>query len=670
MKGLKLFVQDWKHILKSRKTILAIAILLCMPLLYAGMFIASYWNPYGNLDKLPVAVVNSDKGAVMDGESLHVGQDLADELKKNSNLDFHFVDKQDGEKGLKNGDYYMEVLIPENFSTNVTTLTEKNPQPAKLVYKTNQGNNFVASQISATAVAKLKDKVGDEITKSYTKNVFSNLKTISNGLAKAGDGAEKLHTGMSDLEGGFTTYQEKMKDLSAGTHQLSQGIGPLAAGAEALQQNMENLHGGAQTLVGGISKLNTSQKQLTDGAEKVAGGLKQLGAQMEIAKQDTGTAGDDTENLVNQMKEFVKNHPELKDDPALKEMMSTGEQVSQDVQKVNQEQTGLAEGMSQLQTNQSQIASGMQLFGQKLGEASAGAGKIAGGAAQLNAGMAKWSSGFETFGAGVKKVDDGSHKLSAGTSKLADGMIQLEDGSGELADKLSTAAKKSSDIQSNDAMVNMFSRPVQLVESQMNKVPNYGVAMVPYFLTLGLFVGGLLAANVIPFSRESQKGHSGWTHFVNKLTLYLSLSVLQTVLVDAVILYGFNIDVLSIPHFVLLSLITSFIFVTLIFMFVSLIGPLGKFAAIFLLVSQLASSGGTFPIQLAPHAIQTFGKYLPMTYAVKGFRSVISTGDWTKYWGDVGILLGFITGFMIIALLMVLKANRKSSRTHLMERAA
>ncbi|RDI42340.1 YhgE/Pip domain-containing protein [Falsibacillus pallidus] len=659
MKGFKLFLQDWKHIFKNKKSLIGISILLCMPLLYAGMFLAGYWNPYGRLDRLPVAVVNMDQGAVLDGEELHAGKDLTDELKKDHSLDFRFVSDQKGEKGLKDGDYYMKVVIPKDFSKKVTTLLEKNPEPAHLIYKTNQGNNFIAGQIGSTAVSKLRDSVGDEITKSYTKSVFSSLEELSQGFAKASDGAKKLEDGAGMLNSGFGTYTDGVHSLADGTSKLAAGLNPLESGSRELVQNMQKLNGGAASLTSGLGQLKDGSSQLAAGASSVQSGLDQVSSLAKASSQDVSQSADDSKSLTEQMQQFAKDHPELADDPKMKEMLNASQSISQNLAKANAEQAAQANGIEKLKAGQQEVAGGAKTISEKLAEASAGASKISDGAGQLNAGMEKWSGGFSAFADGVQKADNGAHQLDQSSGKLADGVNKLKDGSGELAVKLTEAADKSSDIKSNDAMVNMFSRPVQLVESQMNKVPNYGTAMVPYFLTLGLFVGGLLAANVIPFDRRSKFGHSGWTHFVNKVSLYLSISILQTIIVDAVILYGFDIHVLDLPRFILLSLLTSFIFATLILMFVSLIGPLGKFAAITLLVTQLASSGGTFPIQLAPDAIREMGKFLPMTYAVQAFRSVISTGDWTRYWNDIGILVLYIASFLVIALVMILIANKK-----------
>lgn len=105
-------------------------------------------GPYGNLDQLPVAVVNNDKSVEYDGKTLSVGSDMVDELKDNDALDFHFVDSEEAEQGLKNGTYYMVITIPEDFSKDASTLMDDNPKKMELKYETNPGTNYIASKMS------------------------------------------------------------------------------------------------------------------------------------------------------------------------------------------------------------------------------------------------------------------------------------------------------------------------------------------------------------------------------------------------------------------------------------------------------------------------------------------------------------------------------------------
>ncbi|GAB6991056.1 YhgE/Pip domain-containing protein [Paenibacillus pini] len=683
MKGLHLFLKDWLHIIKHKQARIAVIILLVIPLLYAGMFLMGYWDPYGNLDKLSVAVVNSDKGAQMNGKPIHVGEDLVDNLSTNKTLDFHFVSSDNAEKGLANGQYAMLVRIPDDFSQKVTTLMDESPKPADLIYKTNPGNNFIAGQVGATAITKLKDEISNEITKSYTQAVFDNIGSMSDGFAKAGNGATELSDGTKKANAGLHSVQDGIDTLADGATKLSKGAAPLAHGAEQLDQSMNRLKGGAAALSTGIDQLSAAHRQLEQGDKAVDKGLGSLDAGLDKMAGITSQAQTDAKSLTKQLRTYLQNHSgvqqqEPKQDPQqdeqqekqpqqqpkqdqeLKAILDKAEALTSQLNAIHNGQTQQIKGMNTLQSASNQVSNGLNQFGTKLAQAGVGASQLKTGASQMTTGMDTWKKGFNQIRVGIDGLAEGSGQLRTGSQSLAGGMLKLVDGSEKLSNSLSGAAKETAGVHSTDATLDMFSRPVQVVEKQINPVSNYGTAMTPYFLTLGLFVGGLIAANIIHYSRTAKEGVSGWNHFVNKLMLILSISVLQALIVDAVILYGFDIHVFSIPKFIFLSLIAAFTYSTCIFMLIAVFGSLGRLAAIFLLVMQLASSGGTFPLQMSSPFIQFISKILPMTYAVDGFRSVISTNDWSQYWHSTGALIGYIVAFVIVAMAIILFSNKKN----------
>ncbi|ACJ82452.1 hypothetical protein DJ87_3985 [Bacillus cereus] len=137
MKGIQLIFKDWKAMWHHKHGRIALIFLLIVPLIYSGFFLAGYWDPYGRLDKLPVAIVNLDKGAAMDEKTIHAGDDFVKNLKENKELAFHFVSEKNAEEGLKEDKYYMVVTIPADFSKKVSTLMNEKPEPAQLQYKVN-----------------------------------------------------------------------------------------------------------------------------------------------------------------------------------------------------------------------------------------------------------------------------------------------------------------------------------------------------------------------------------------------------------------------------------------------------------------------------------------------------------------------------------------------------
>lgn len=139
---------EWQSFFKNKFMVVAIIAIMIIPTIYTTIFLGSMWDPYGNVDKLPVAIVNKDKSVIYEDKVMDVGNELVDNLKESNSLDFNFVDEDVAERGLENGTYYMVVTIPEDFSANATTLMDDEPQQMALDYETNPGTNYIASKMS------------------------------------------------------------------------------------------------------------------------------------------------------------------------------------------------------------------------------------------------------------------------------------------------------------------------------------------------------------------------------------------------------------------------------------------------------------------------------------------------------------------------------------------
>ena len=146
--------QEWKSLFHNKILLLVVIVIALIPAIYAGLFLASMWDPYGNVDKLPVAIVNEDEPAEYGDTTLTVGEQLVDNLKENDSLAFNFVDEDVANEGLKNGTYYMVITIPKDFSANAATMMDEQPQKMILNYETNPGTNYIASKLSETALGK------------------------------------------------------------------------------------------------------------------------------------------------------------------------------------------------------------------------------------------------------------------------------------------------------------------------------------------------------------------------------------------------------------------------------------------------------------------------------------------------------------------------------------
>jgi putative membrane protein len=721
--------KEWKSLISNKKVLIPVIAVLFIPLLYSGMFLWAFWDPYGKLNELPVAVVNEDKGAVYNGEKLQVGSDLIENLKENRDFKWDFVDKKTAEKGLAEQKYYMMIEIPSDFSKNATTLMDEDPRKLELVYVPNESFNFLSAQIGNTAVERIKESISNTLSETYAESVFENLHKLADGLQKASDGAIKIDDGAAELNNGAGKLQQHLEELAknsvsfreglqaastgseslgnglhalsnglgkmklvqeqlldgaekaqAGTSQLTEGLEKSYAGMKELNDKLPALTGGSSQLSQGTQSLSNSLSQWKEGAEQAEAGAHQLSTSLEQFNQAlrgilAQVPEEQKVQLEQSMTQLITSSKQL--EGGLNKLSSSAGEISQGAavlaQKINELHQGqakvekgvqsLTEGQSQLlagakklNSGQEQIVQGLKTFGEKLIEAKSGA-------EQLVSGNGKLSSGLDKLAEGSVKLEDGSHQLADGASSLKEGTDKLSSGTHELAEKLSDAAKETAKVHSDDQTYEMMADPVKVDEKKFTEVPNYGTGFTPYFLSLGLFVGALLLSIVFPLREPVELPTSPFSWFISKFGILAAAGILQALLTDIVLLQALKIKVASVPLFIVFSMITSITFMALIQFLVTTLGDHGRFVGIIILILQLTTSAGTFPVELIPDFLQHFHAWLPMTYSVFGFKAVISSGDFTMMWENAGKLLVFTVLMVIGTLLYFTNQYKKKFET-------
>lgn len=282
--------EEWKNIFHSAWMKVVLVAVILIPSIYSCVFLGSMWDPYGNSGDLPVAVVNKDQEVVFNDKKMNIGQELVDNLKESDALDFNFISEKKAKKGLEDGDYYMIITIPEDFSKNATTLLDSEPQKMVLNYTTNPGSNYVASKMDDTAMSKIKDQISASVTKTYAKTIFDQIDTLSSGLSEASDGTQTLELGLNQLSDGNKTISDNLKVLASssltfkgGSSTLTKGIKDYTSGVVAIQNGAYSLKDGLNTLnnstgslTNGVDSLNNGAIALNDGANKLALGVSSL----------------------------------------------------------------------------------------------------------------------------------------------------------------------------------------------------------------------------------------------------------------------------------------------------------------------------------------------------------------------------------------------------------
>lgn len=266
-------LEELKALIKNPKLWVTMIGVALVPALYNLSFLGSMWDPYGSLDNLPVAVVNEDKTATLNDKKLTIGDDMVDSMSKNKALDYHFVSQKKADKGLKDGDYYMVITLPEDLSEKASSLLTDKPKKLNIKYQTTAGRSFVASKMSESAMTKLKDTVSENITKTYTKAVFKSMTSLQDGLKKASDGGTQLVDGSQELESGSQTITDNLNKAASGSQQLADGSTTLANGLGEYTAGVGKLAPGLDKLSGGVSAYTNGVGQLSAGLTEKSGNI-------------------------------------------------------------------------------------------------------------------------------------------------------------------------------------------------------------------------------------------------------------------------------------------------------------------------------------------------------------------------------------------------------------
>ena len=275
--------KEWKAIFKKPTFIIVMIGISLIPALYNIIFLSSMWDPYGQLSDLPVAVVNNDKEASYNGNTMAIGKDMVSNLKENKTLDFHFVDEDEGKKGLEDGDYYMVVTLPSDLSEKAASILTDHPEQMQIDYQTSSGHSFIASKMSDSAMTQLKQNVSTNVTETYTKALFNKMIDLKDGMSQAASGSEKLTDGANQLVAGSQTLTTNLHSLadssltfSNGTEQFTKGLSSYVSGVEQLHLGLGNFNSGLVTYTGAVSQLDSGLGQLSSKSPELLRGINQL----------------------------------------------------------------------------------------------------------------------------------------------------------------------------------------------------------------------------------------------------------------------------------------------------------------------------------------------------------------------------------------------------------
>ncbi|WP_248963496.1 YhgE/Pip family protein [Sphaerisporangium perillae] len=731
---------ELRRFTRSRLTRAALAAVVLLPLLYAGLYLWSFWDPQSNLDRIPVALVVADRPVTVDGKTLDAGRDLATELRDRRVFAWHQVDARRADQGVNDGTYYLSLTIPADFSADLASPSgDGTPTPARLGVRVDTGRSYIMRTISDAVFSEVKEAAGRTAIRDYLDTIFLSFGDIhdatakaakgagelSDGTAAAGEGAAALDQGLGDarkgtrglatgaataqdgaarLAGGLATAQQGARALRRGLTELDRGAAKVADGNAQVYKQVHGLSGTVNGMADKYvpildengDKIRQAALAVAEGADLVADGLGGLPAEIE------GDAARARRDLLA-VQGWLDDHPDA--DPELRSLLGRAADSAQDlldatgrlqdrvqarsaaIEDVRRGARAVADAardlaaaaptlgakldaardkFNELDSGLKQLAEGSAKLSQGTGSAVRAAGKLGSGLTALSDGADRLSAGLTALGKGAGRLDAGIGKLHAGAGELDRGLVKLADGSHDLASGLRDGAGRIPDYTASqrDGRTGMMSEPVRLDSEVDNRVPNYGTGFAPFFVPLALWVGAMVTYMVLrPLNPRLLAGSApAWRIAVAGWLPGVTMGVLQVVVLLGVIRFGLGLDAADWAGMAGLLALTVTAFLAIVQAVNALVGPPGRVVVLALLMLQLTSAAGTYPIETSPGFFQAISPWLPMSWVVRALRRVISGGDAAVVWQACGVLTAFTVLGLALTVLAVQRGRTWSPR--------
>ncbi|MFG2262794.1 YhgE/Pip family protein [Streptomyces sp. NPDC048720] len=653
----------------------ALVALLVLPLLYGALYLWSFWDPYGRLDRIPVALVNDDKGATAGGKKVTAGDDIVAGLRDSRTFEWHEVSDAEARKGVEDGTYYLSLTMPADFSGRIASSSGDSPETSALRVRTNDANNYIVGQISRTVFNEVRSAASSKASRTFLDRIFISFSDIHGKTVTAAKGADRLKGGIGKAEKGSKDLAAGLKDAKSGSGKLAKGLKKLDTGAGRVEDGSRRVADGTQTLadnVNGVYKqagpfLKDNEKTIGDTARLVADSARtvrrNLGVMVKLAPGAARTAHASSAALDEvyrtRCEKAVIDDPACPDLKKAKQAAADVATVADDLNTLIADQDGslktMRANLATLQKQAEALAARAPHLYEDVDDAVKRINALNDGAAQVAAGAKKLHAGIGTAGTGADKLDKGIGTAASGAQTLSGGMYKLVDGSGKLAGGLHDGAKKIPDYdkQDRDRRTGVMADPVQLASHDLHKAPNYGTGFAPYFIPLSLWVGAMVAYMLIPplNRRALAAGSPAWRIALAGWLPVAAVGVLQTAALMAVLHWAVGLQMTRAAGTVGFLFLVAACFAAIVQWLNARFGAAGRILVLALLMLQLTSAGGTYPVQTSPGFFNAIHPFLPMSYIVEALRRLITGGGLGPVWQACGVLAAFTAGALALTAL-------------------
>lgn len=699
---IEIFKNDIREIFRKARTWIVIIGLILLPSMYAWPNILSAWDPYGHTNNIKVAVVTEDSGAEVNGQKVNLGENLVEGLKNNKNLDWQFVkNKQEAEDGVKIGDYYASIVIPKNFSDDITSVSRGVPKKATIEYTVNEKINAISPKITNSGASAIANNISKSFVEIANGVIFGKLHEAGIKFEQNLPSIEKTKEEIFKLNDNFSNYENVVSELIGKVEQGQKIISTvqqtlptidrfatnsimLADKADITINNIQSFNEKLLPLIsnhlkvvedvsGEANSLAQKIQSKPDNVEETKEKLKLLNTRLE--------AGEERLRVVKSIFEYLN---ELSGENILQNQLNKINTLENDLTKVKEVNNKIYTNIDNYDEIADDIKKDFVDRTKRINEISTNIdNRLNDDIAPLVAKVltkadinineiSKLIIGAQNELPEVEaKILSTEVKIQRAHAKLITIQKELPEAK-EKIKKLTEEIKKAEAGTNTNMLFNLlkvdykqqaefFANPVQLSENKLYHIKNYGSAMTPFYTVLSIWVGALLMSSLLTTKVEDEEGKfKPCEKYFGRWILFLVISLLQTLVITLGDMYILGTQAVSPYRFVFYGLLISALFSSIIYTIVHLLGNVGKAVCIILLVLQLGSSGGTFPIQMTSGFFQALYPKVPFTYSIGLLREAVGGVYIPAAQRDMKILLiGIVITLVSGTILVHLKSRSK-----------
>ena len=708
----KIFQRD---MMRVRNNVIALVVIIgisVVPCLYAWFNIAASWDPYSNTGNLKVAVASADEG--YEGSlipiEINIGDKVLSALRENTQMEWVFTTEEKATSGVKSGKYYAAIVIPKDFSNKMMSVFSEKVEKPEITYYSNAKENAIAPKVTDKGAGAVQRQVNEVFIETVSDTTLTVLQAVSNMTQASGAETivDNLNTNLNQIAGDLTasagllesfsdmtgsaqkllsstteflqtvqqqtkesrqTFQETSKTFSGLDDSMdaaADSVGTALKSAENVYDQMDQVISGAfsdesadaqqiastlDTLAGQVGNVVTAYTSVRDSVAAVADKYPETSPLVDAIVVRMDTSIQQQKNLQSKLQDSAKGLRDATTD------LGTARSELKDLAAKNRENmSGVsASYKSSVQKSLNQLSASLTSSKQEISSLLSQLDQSANGIYKLT------DTADSDLSEIQKVLGDSGELLTEASDRIADTTARLDEmeASGDFSElKALISGDKS-------AISTFLAAPVSLDTHKIYEIANYGSSMAPFYSVLSIWIGGIvlvamLKVNVSENCTKGLKNVELHQIYFGRFITFMVVGLFQSTLIALGDLLYLGIQCEHPFLFLLGCWFSSLVFVNIIYTLTVSLGDIGKAVSVILLVVQVAGTGGTFPIEVAPSFFRAVYPLLPFTHSMAALRETVGGMYGMNYWIDLGKLAIFLGISLIVGLVLrkpIIKAN-------------